>query len=109
MLRVSPAHSPAARASSVPSHKVSPNVQKVFIASKPKPYETAPRKRNFQIVELKKFPVKTKIDLREASLDVHHILTSAQELARRNEIAIEGPPSDSLESLLAMRIKQTQK
>jgi hypothetical protein len=89
----------------------SPNVQRVFIATRPKPSEAVPhsKNRNYKVIELKSFPVEKKIDLRKASLDVHHILTSAQEIARRKEVALEGPPSDSLESLLAMRIKQAQK
>lgn len=111
MLRVSPSPRHTDRVPSTHSHGASPSARKVFIPSKLKPFETAPnpRVRNFKVVELKKFPMKQSIDLKKASLHVHHILISAQELAQKNEIAIEGPPSDSLESLLAMRIKQIQK
>lgn len=108
MLRVSPTcRQPAAHA---PNQRATTNVQRAFAATRQRQSQSASNRKvkNFHVVELQRLPAKN-IDLREASLSVHRILTSAQEIARRNEVALEGPPSDSLESLLAMRIKQAQK
>ena len=62
--------------------------------------------KEYEITVIKRFPPIERIDLQYASKSVRDCVQAAQELAQKKQVAFEGPPSDTLESLLAMRIKK---
>jgi len=105
MLRVSSVSDcVACRASFMVANR-SPRICKVFFSSFVKEKATKiKRDRQYEVVRREVYPAVNHLDSKKMSETVRQTFVKAKELAKSNEIAIEGPPSDSLESLLAMRI-----
>ncbi len=109
MLRVRPACAPRSNNHSTMQRPTSsPAVHRAYSESRERlnvSRHTKPMK-DFEITKLERFPPVERIDLQKASKNVRRSMNAAQDLAQKRKIAIEGPPSDSLESLLAMRIQK---
>ena len=103
------------RVSSVPtgmlyrsfSHsKKFPDIQRAFFSSLSDGQAFKPKKKkHYEIVRTEAYPAAQPVDLEKTSPAIRRIFEEAKELAKNQDFAMEGAPSDTLESLLAMRMR----
>lgn len=107
MLRVSSVHPGVVYRTFFVANKPSPALHRVFFSSVKRSKEsTTKNERHFEIVRGEVYPIADKIDFKKMSVAVRQSFEKARELANSDEIAIDGPPSDTLEGLLSMRMKR---
>jgi hypothetical protein len=97
--------------SKVPFHtaRTSPGIRKVFYSSiSNKKALTSKQEENDKNVSTEGSAPIEPFDLKKLSPEIQQIFEEAKKIAKNRQIAMEGPPSDSLPSLLAMHIKNNK-